>query len=270
MRKLNLNEIQNLSFEGLVYLREFFEEHNLRYYLAWGTLLGAIRHQGFIPWDDDIDIWVPREDYMKLLSLLHDIENSDWQLVHYSEEKKCLFGWAKLVNKHTICRPSVYPTNFKIGLSLDIFPLDYIDKPVDIALKELHHKAAPLFKELNGFHPFIADIHASRFNRLLRHYFFKFKCFTGRSYYDIMSEYDMLFQSSECNDSFSAVDYISSGFLAFENLWFGEGQKKKFGGELFTTPNDSDKVLTTCYGDYLKLPPIEQQVTHHLYDTWLL
>jgi lipopolysaccharide cholinephosphotransferase len=268
MRKLNLNEIQNLSYEGLVYMRKIFEDNHLRYYLAWGTLLGAIRHHGFIPWDDDIDIWMPREDYMELLCSLNDIENSDWKIVHYSCDKKCLFGWAKLVNKRTVCRPSVYPTNLEIGLSLDIFPLDFIDKPLDIALQELHHRAGPLFKELNDFHPFIADIHASRFNRLLRYYYFKYKCCIGRTYLDIMSEYDLLFQSNGSH-SCTAVDYVSCEFMAFDNQWFGKGQQVSFGGEMFNAPSSCDKVLTTCYGDYFTLPPIDQQVTQHLYDTWL-
>ena len=126
MKSLSLNEIKSVSLEGLVYLRDLLEKHHLRYYLAWGTLLGSVRHQGFIPWDDDIDIWMPRKDYEVLLSKINEFENSEWKIIHYSNNRKYLLAWAKLVNKKTICKPSVAATGICLGLSLDIFPLDNI------------------------------------------------------------------------------------------------------------------------------------------------
>ena len=74
MKALSLEEIKIVSLEGLVYLRDLFDKHDIRYYLAWGTLLGAVRHTGFIPWDDDIDIVLAREEYEKLLKHKDEFE----------------------------------------------------------------------------------------------------------------------------------------------------------------------------------------------------
>ena len=84
-KKLSLKEIQEESFKILEKLKEIFDQNGWKYYLAYGTLLGAIRHEGFIPWDDDIDLWVPREDYEKFISYcLNNKEKlKPFELIHY-------------------------------------------------------------------------------------------------------------------------------------------------------------------------------------------
>jgi lipopolysaccharide cholinephosphotransferase len=268
LRRLELKEIQSLSLEGLVYLRDFLEKKHLRYYLSWGTLLGAVRHGGFIPWDDDIDIWMPRKDYNILLSMADECGNEEWEILHNSFEHRYLLPYAKLSNKRTICKPSLIATGYMTGLSIDIFPLDYINMPVDLANKELYSTAVPCFKRLFRFHVDI-NVHASKVNRLLHYLFFYMKNLTEVPYSKIMSDYDCLFAQND-DSSMSAIDYISKGYVVFENEWFDMGVTMQFEGEKFVVPNNSDKVLSALYGDYMTLPPIEMRVPSHLYDTWSL
>ena len=99
--------------------------HNLKYTLAYGTLLAAIRHKGYIPWDDDIDIAMPREDYETFLKTF-DVENygvmSCWNNPHY------FLTWAKVYDKRTIKIEDAYnPDGLEIGFNIDIFPLDSVD-----------------------------------------------------------------------------------------------------------------------------------------------
>ena len=77
MKKLNVEEYKNLLKELLIKFDKLCQENNLKYSLAYGTLLGAVRHKGYIPWDDDIDVMMPREDYNKLLSIKKSIETNE-------------------------------------------------------------------------------------------------------------------------------------------------------------------------------------------------
>ena len=269
MKALSLEEIKIVSLEGLVYLRDLFDKHDIRYYLAWGTLLGAVRHHGFIPWDDDIDIWIPRKDYEILLSKMKDYENNEWKIIHYTTNHKYLLPWAKLVNKRTICKPSGVATGFCLGLSLDLFPLDYIDLPMVQTKRELESSVAKLFIKLDSYHPSIIDVNASYAKRFAHYLFFYLKCIKDGSYRKLMTTYDRLFVDNK-DTTLSVVDYVSTGRTIFDNSWFGKGIEISFEKESFMAPFDFDKVLSACYGDYMTLPPVEQRVTNHPFTTYWL
>lgn len=269
MKSLTLEEIKSVSVEGLIYLRDLLEKHHLRYYLAWGTLLGAVRHHGFIPWDDDIDIWMPRKDYEILLSKMSEFENDDWEIIHYTKNHKYLLAWAKLVNKKTICKPSGVATGLCIGLSLDIFPLDYIDLPLEQAKEGLIATTAGDFRHLESFHPSIIDVKSSFLKRAEHYLYFYLKCLIDRPYHRIMEGYDKALAKYD-ETAQSVVDYISADRYVFQNVWFGEGTQVVFENEQFVAPFDIDKVLTNCYGDYMTLPPVEKRVTNHPFTTYWL
>lgn len=269
MKTLSLDEIKSVSLDGLIYFRDYVEKHQLRYFLSWGTLLGAVRHQGFIPWDDDIDIWMPRKDYNILMSQISEFENEDWSIINNSRNHRYLLAWAKIVNKKTICKPSVVASGFCPGLTLDIFPLDYIDKTIEEAEIEMINMTSPLFKQLEGFHPSVVDINASLYKRIIRFLYFYFKNIINQPYHELLSKYDNLFINNK-DSSQSVVDYISTGRVVFNRDWFGDGKVLYFENERFIGPENADKVLTALYGDYRTLPPMEERITHHLYDTFYI
>ena len=99
MQELTLQEIKEIELEILKHFHAFCQENNIRYFISHGTLLGTIRYKGFIPWDDDIDVLVPREDYDRLLAIFQD--NERYQLFHFEKDSRFLFPFAKLCDMTT-------------------------------------------------------------------------------------------------------------------------------------------------------------------------
>ena len=98
MEKIKSNEIKQIELDILKYIKRQCEKYNLRYYLAYGTLLGAVRHKGFIPWDDDIDIHMPREDYGKFIELEHNNPDSKYRILSPKYNKDYYYSFAKMID----------------------------------------------------------------------------------------------------------------------------------------------------------------------------
>ena len=124
MRSRPIEELKLLQREVLDDIVQFCQEHGLRYTLAYGTLLGALRHKGYIPWDDDIDIHMPRPDYEKFLSLYNN-RNSDDSVVTHEMDRRYHVPFAKVYRKGTIVKEFFYKQSV-FGAYVDIFPIDGI------------------------------------------------------------------------------------------------------------------------------------------------
>ncbi|MBR5642764.1 MAG: LicD family protein [Salinivirgaceae bacterium] len=118
-----MTEIQSQLLSLFKYTVSFLKEHNLKYVACCGTVLGAVRHKGFIPWDDDIDIYMPRDDYNKLISLKSAVQTDGKDVFSIYTDKYYYLPFAKIVDmKTTIWEWKEIP--FIIGNYIDIFPLD--------------------------------------------------------------------------------------------------------------------------------------------------
>ncbi len=123
-----MREIKEIELKILIEFDRLCKENNLTYYLAFGTLLGAARHGGFIPWDDDIDVMMPRDDYERLLVGFNEWSQSDcYELKVYSDGYS-IYPFAKMVNNRTVVTENFTRCEFKIGVWMDIFPLDNVNK----------------------------------------------------------------------------------------------------------------------------------------------
>lgn len=119
---------RKIQLEGLLFIKRLCEENNLKFFLTGGSLLGAVKYQGYIPWDDDIDIGMLREDYMKLMDLLIKNENDDYKVLSIYNCKDYYYPFAKLVSKKTRLFEDGKAI-LEMGVYIDIFPVD--DVPED-------------------------------------------------------------------------------------------------------------------------------------------
>ena len=153
-KMISLEQQKLISQEILDYIAEFCNKHNIRYYLAYGTLLGAVRHQGFIPWDDDIDIIMFREDYRKFLSLFR---SNRYHCLSF-ENDTYYQSFSKIVDSKTaMVTDNMIPLE-DLGVAVDIFPFDYlsddragaerIKKELTLLFKLMRYSLYPCLRKL--------------------------------------------------------------------------------------------------------------------------
>lgn len=132
MKKLQLKDLQSVSLDILKDVDAFCRANNIRYCVAYGTLIGAVRHKGFIPWDDDIDIVMPRPDYERFCSLY---KSEEYALAYSGNTERYFLGFARVYDsKRTECRtycPWLTSDKVKPGVWIDIFPLDSVPDDYD-------------------------------------------------------------------------------------------------------------------------------------------
>ena len=119
----NITEIQSVLFESLCYFDDFCRNHGINYFLANGTLLGAAKYNGFVPWDDDVDVLLMRADYDKLMSLT-EINNERYRLLCGEQVPEWRMPYAKLSCEDTLVKEGDYDFGAEFGLTMDIFPID--------------------------------------------------------------------------------------------------------------------------------------------------
>ena len=125
MKKItDIHELRSIQMGILDEVHRFCEAHGLRYFLSSGTLIGAVRHKGYIPWDDDIDIYMPREDYETFLNTYHD-EKGIYRAINPASESHYYYTFAKVVDQrtHMVERET---EGYEIGVYMDIFPVDFV------------------------------------------------------------------------------------------------------------------------------------------------
>ena len=268
-KELDINEIKKISFAGLCYFRDFCDAHNLKYYLGYGTLLGAVRHKGFIPWDDDIDVWMPRKDFELLVKLTDLLNNNKWELLTSDNNKDYYFYWAKLCNKQTEVTPSRFSSGLIYGLSIDIFILDYLPKNLNnLDSQSLQTKLNQMANSyMKNFYR--QNVYTQTGDKITWKTYIKRLLLPSPN--TLLKKYNnavrKMSQEHKTNNYFMTLQ--SPIKKVFPCNWFDEEPKTLiFENELFSVPTNYHLVLTECYGDYMTPPPIDQQITHHTFKAY--
>ena len=257
---LSHEEIQAELLKMLVYLTDFLDAHSLRYSLYGGTLLGAIRHQGFIPWDDDIDICMPRPDYERLKTVLQDLDDG-YRIV----SNKDVGGWVqflKLWNMRIRAQEKSHEDAVDEYLWVDIMPIDGV--PTDADERDKHFKK--LF-DLKRERRWLAMSPKASKNYLIRALKHVYKAITPKSKGERLdNEIQELLVSYPYQSADKVACYASGSKVPWEmdKHEFEHSIEVEFEGLTFKAMSCYDHFMKWVYGDYMKLPPVEKQVTHEM------
>ncbi len=236
---------------------EICEKNNLTYFMLGGTCLGAIRHKGFIPWDDDMDVGMPREDYNKFCKIATKAIPKDYELRFYKTAKDSPFHFGKFINKNTTLIEPKYH-NYVEGIYIDVFPLDYMS---DYKLKNKIR-----CKKIWFTHACIMN-HCSTEKKkgTLRPLFQKFsKLLSLRKLHNTLERLMIKENSKNANYMCNFLGAWKEREFIPLNI-FGTPKLYEFEDSFFFGPEDADSYLRSLYNNYMELPPKEKRVCRHEY-----
>ena len=269
MHKIDEKQLKIIELELLNYFKTLCNRYNLSYYLAYGTLLGAIRHAGFIPWDDDIDLMMPRKDYKKLCNIMKNIKNR-YKLLSIETNKEYNLPLAKIIDSNTILKQSYnYNEKPELGVYIDIFILDGLpedEKQIDKILRKekilrIYWAMAIRKIDLKGRNMLISlcrDIISLPFKIIGPRYF-------ARKMNKIASKY--------CYDKSRIIGVINFGEGErdiFEKHVIEGNKEASFEGELYKIPTLYQEYLCKIYGNnYMTIPEPENRISKHNFRAYL-
>lgn len=260
MKKNDLKKLQKIELDILLEVVKFCDNNSIKYFLIGGTLLGAIRHNGFIPWDDDIDIGMFRNDYEKFLKLFPSYINNKNLYVQNKRntpDVPYLFTKIRLKDSAAIDRETQH-AKFKKGIFIDIFPLDKVPGKDNLSLL-IKYKLVTLLK--------IITLYKLGFKSLKYPCLdFFLKCLSFLLSMKFVNYLFEKFMLSFNNKNLNFITSFGSGFHYTKQRFliddYGDGKLKEFEGHMFNIPLKFEKILTQLYGDYKKVPSKEKQISH--------
>ncbi len=261
-------ELKNIQYEILTQLDALCKQLNIRYSLCGGSLLGAVRHKAFIPWDDDIDIIMPRPDYNALISYCKEKETV-FRLISHETEKEYGYLFAKATAKNTVITDENCGTDkLSYGVYVDIFPVD--------ALDDTREKSLKLFRKTDLLRNILIAKNWKRFFRSksrsiiyepVRLAFFILSRFFSKKF--LISRIEKQYKKDFGTTKYCACvcgSYRSKEILP--TTVYEQYTELEFESGSFMALKNYDTYLTAIYGDYMTLPPKEKQVSHHSFTAY--
>ena len=266
MRKIEIDEMRQRLLSMAEYLQNICKENGLKMFLSGGTLLGAVRHKGFIPWDDDIDVHMPRPDYNRLIKIFKEKENiGKYKLLSHELNDKYVYTFAKLVDDDTLLIEDDIYSGVDMGLYLDIFPIDGLGDDIATAEKQMKKMnkylvmnyallVKPWRKKCTFFKNFAIELMRCAvkiygINRLHK----KIRKLAKSLPYE------------QCEYVGEYIDQVGSNRIVRRSEVYGDSVDMQFEGLKLPAPVGWDKYLTQFYGDYMQLPPEKKRVATHGY-----
>lgn len=261
MRKINIDELKQIQIEILDVVADFCEKNNINYWLDFGTLIGAVRHKGYIPWDDDIDIGMLRKDFDKFMNTFN-LENNRYKFYCYENNKDFLYPYGKVLDTNTILYEPDKKGN-KISVNIDVFVFD--NAPDDEKKIKKMFRKRDILRNLNTI-KITHNPKGNLFRRTMIHCLRIFlsvfpKDFFIKNMIKNSKKYSNL-QTDKVGNFCGYMPVVAEKALVCSSIT-GE-----FEGKKYKIPSGYDKWLKCFFGDYMKLPPEEERVSHHRFEAY--
>lgn len=253
-------EIQKLEFNILLALKKYCNKNNLIFFLVGGTLLGAIRHKGFIPWDDDIDVGMLREEYNKFVELVKKnpyIDRKKRYKVLLPLDTGHIYPQIKIIDTYTIAYEKYIKDEYATGLWVDVFPYDYGANNIEEARKisKKQHFYKMFFQVgISGNLSF-----SQKLKKAIAYPIYKI---VTRGDFTYWVKKIMNLPTAHQTDLVGDIVWMYDERDMYPKFWFDDLIDVTFEGEKFKATSHYDEYLTQFYGDYMKLPKKEDRVFH--------
>ncbi len=257
--------LQHIKDVELMILRDFTkicDENDIEYYLIYGTQIGAIRHQGFIPWDDDVDVLLFRKDYEKFLKVMEENPTEKYTIFDSRYDSEYFFQFGRIsLNGTYWAEYWDSQVSFKLGIHVDLFILDNL--PNNKFQRWLYIQRCYFMARLHSISVLTFDNYSKPINFILNTSH-KFLNLLGLTPDYFQKKLLKLFTKYWSNDGEYVTDLTLMERVTFLKTDFKPPKKAKFENYEFNIPNNDYNSLTPIYGDYMQLPPEEDRVAHIL------
>lgn len=259
-----LSELQLMMLDMMKWFHAFCQKNNIKYYVVGGTMLGAARHQGFIPWDDDIDVGIPRKDYERLIKEKNELFKNEqrYSLESFKDNNSDFeYMYAKVYDTHTTLVENC-KRHTKRGIFIDVFPLDGIGSGREEAISNY----TPILRKINILMTRTCEV------RKGRSVFKNAAIILSQVIPSFILNNNNLIQV--INDMCSARDFDSYEYVGnllgnwgkkeiMPRKFFGKPTLYKFEDTQVYGPEDYDGYLSNVYNNWRQLPPVEKQKSQH-------
>lgn len=261
---IGLDELKKIQMDILEVVDKFCLDNNIHYSLACGSLLGAIRHKGYIPWDDDIDIYIPRKEYERFVRIFPK-ELDHISLISMERDSQWNRAYAQAFDNRTVMNEYA-KTPVKVGVYIDVYPVDSVPNSDKEWLR--YNKVRRLLIRIYElkYIPF-------RRKRVLRKSVILLLGkilllpISSRILAIIINRYAQIYNGKGCSRSFECVQ----GMLQkrpFKSSLMTDLSRVPFEDRHFMVMTDFDAYLSNGYGNYMQLPPKEKQKSHHQFEAY--
>ena len=261
-RKLDESEIKEIELGVMDYIHNLCQKENINYSLAYGTLLGAVRHKGFIPWDDDVDIALKREEYDKLYQAILQDDDAIYKVISFENDARYPYPFYRVYDARTVYDNNYIENDIELGICVDVFPFDYY-KDVNKEMVKLDTYRRLSVYTLYGVHNKNAQLkNILRYAMVLVFRLTRVKIWNKK-----MNDLAMQAKEGEY------IDYLMENkkrSTKFDKSLLDNVIDSSFEDRVYKIPESYAQILTAIYGDdFMEIPPVEKQVQHDDFEAYI-